>query len=153
MNPQDPPPVPTFARLLGYAGLLPQVGVVACLILGGPDIRFTAQTVGLAYAALIFSFLGGVWWGLSAAARRTVPRGIWAVAVLPSLIALATALPWAAGLAWRGPSLVVLGVFVMSSAIVDLRLRSLDMTPPGWLALRLPLSVGLGALTLLAGLV
>jgi hypothetical protein len=142
-----------LARLLGYAGLLPQVGVVAGLILGGPEIRFFALSVGFAYAALIFSFLGGVWWGLAAAARGPVPRWVWTVAVLPSLIALASALPWAAGLAGPGPSLAVLGVFILFSAVVDLRLRSLDMTPPGWLALRLPLSVGLGALTLLAGLV
>ena len=153
MNPPVLSPVPPFARLLGYAGLLPQAGVLASLVLGGPEIRFTALSLGFAYAALIFSFLGGVWWGLAAAARAVVPRWIWAVAVLPSLLALATAWPWAAGQAWPGPSLVSLGVLIMSSALVDLKLRSLGMTPPGWLSLRLPLSIGLGLLTLVAGLI
>ena len=153
MNPAVPPPLPAFARFLGYAGLLPQAAVLASLVLGGPDIRFTALSVGFAYAALIFSFLGGVWWGLAAAAQGPVPRWVWAVAVLPSLLALATAWPWATGQAWPGPSLVSLGVLIMASAIVDLRLRSLGMTPQGWLSLRLPLSIGLGALTLVAGLI
>ena len=153
MNPPVLSPVPPFARLLGYAGLLPQGAVLVGLIVGGPDIRFTALSLGFAYAALIFSFLGGVWWGLAAAARTPVPRWIWAVAVLPSLLALCTAWPWAVGQTWPGPSLVVLGLLILSSVIVDLKLRSLGMTPQGWLSLRLPLSVGLGVLTLLAGLI
>ena len=146
-------PTPPLARLLGYAGLLPQAGVLASLLLGGPEVRFTALSLGFAYAALIFSFLGGVWWGLAAAARVAVPRWIWAVAVLPSLLALGAAWPWATGQTWPGPSLVVLGVLIMSSAAVDLKLRSLGLTPQGWLALRFPLSIGLGAMTLVAGLI
>ena len=153
MNPPVLSPVPPFARLLGYAGMLPQAGVLASLVLGGPEIRFSALSLGFAYAALIFSFLGGVWWGLAAAAQTFVPRWIWAAAVLPSLLALATAWPWATGQTWPGPSLVVLGVLILSSALVDLKLRALGMTPPGWLSLRMPLSIGLGIMTLVAGLI
>ena len=153
MNASAPSPLPSLARILGYAGLLPQAFLMAALVLGGPDVRPTALGLAFAYAALIYSFLGGVWWGLAAAAHTPVPRWIWAVAVLPSLLALATAWPWATGQAWPGPSLVSLGVLIMASAIVDLRLRSLGMTPQGWLSLRLPLSIGLGALTLVAGLI
>lgn len=153
MNPPVLSPVPTLARLLGYSGLLPQAGVLASLWLGGPEIRFTALGLGFAYAALIFSFLGGVWWGLAAAARAFVPPWIWAAAVLPSLLALGTAWPWTTGQTWPGPSLVILGVLIMSSALVDLKLKSLGLTPPGWLSLRLPLSIGLGAMTLVAGLI
>ena len=153
MNRADLSPLPTFARLLGYAGLLPQACVLAILVLGGPETRFTALSLGFAYAALIFSFLGGVWWGLAAAAHTVIPRWIWTVAVLPSLFALGTAWPWATGHTWPGPSLVVLGVLIMSSAVVDLKLRSLGLTPPGWLSLRLPLSIGLGFMTFVAGLI
>jgi hypothetical protein len=153
VNRADLSPVPSFARFLGYAGLLPQAWVLASLVLGGPEIRFTALSLAFAYAALIFSFLGGVWWGLAAAARTTVPRWIWAVAVLPSLFALGAAWPWATGHTWPGPSLVVLGVLIMSSLLVDLKLRSLGLTPPGWLTLRLPLSIGLGFMTVVAGLI
>ena len=153
MNPPVSSPVPAVARLLGYAGLLPQAGVLAGLLLGGPEFQLYAVGLGFAYAALIFSFLGGVWWGLAAAARVCVPGWIWAVAVLPSLLAIASVLPWALGQTGPGPSLILLGLLIMSSVIVDLKLRSLAMTPEGWLSLRLPLSIGLGAMTLVAGLI
>ena len=41
----------------------------------------------------------------------------------------------------------------MGSILVDLRLQALGLTPGGWIALRAPLSVGLGLLTLVAGLI
>lgn len=146
-------PLPSFARILGFAGLLPQAFLLAALVLGGPEIRSTALGLAFTYAALIYSFLGGVWWGLAAAAHAPVPRWIWAVAVLPSLFALGVAWPSVTGHAWTGPSLVVLGSLIMSSVLVDLKLRSLGLTPPGWLPLRLPLSIGLGCMTLVAGLI
>ncbi|EDX80246.1 hypothetical protein BBAL3_1403 [Brevundimonas sp. BAL3] len=68
------PVLPPFARVLGFAGLLPQAAAVAVLILGGPDVRFAALSLAYAYAALIFSFLGGVWWGLAAMARGGATR-------------------------------------------------------------------------------
>ncbi len=153
MSQSAPSPLPSVARLLGYAGLLPQAAALASLLLGGPDVRSAALGLAFAYAALIFSFLGGVWWGLAAAAHAPVPRWIWAVAVLPSLFALVAALPWVAGHNGHGLSLVVLGALIMSSVLVDLKLRSLALTPPGWLSLRLPLSIGLGFMTLVAGLI
>jgi hypothetical protein len=53
-------------------------------------------------------------------------------------------------LLYRG---VHMGGLIMSSVLVDLKLRSLGLTPPGWLPLRLPLSIGLGFMTLVAGLI
>jgi hypothetical protein len=67
--------------------------------------------------------------------------------------ALATAWPWATGQTWPGPSLIILGVLIAASLSVDLRLKAAGMTPQGWLALRAPLSLGLGLLTLAAGLI
>lgn len=145
--------LPPIARALGFAGLLPQAAAVVVLILGGPDVRFAALSLAYAYAALIFSFLGGVWWGLAAMARGAGPRWVWIAAVLPSLLALATAWPWATGQTWPGPSLVALGVLIAASLLVDLRLKAAGLTPEGWLALRAPLSLGLGLLTLMAGLI
>lgn len=149
--PGSPPRLPTIARALGLAGLLPQGAVVAALVIGGADVRFTALSVGYAYAALIFSFLGGLWWGLAAMGGARTPRWTWIGAVTPSLLALATAWPWATGGTWPGPSLVVLGVAIAASLIVDLRLKAAGITPDGWIALRAPLSLGLGALTVAAG--
>jgi len=145
--------LPQIARVLGFAGLLPQAGAVAILIVGGPDFRSVALGLAYAYAALIFSFLGGVWWGLAAAARAKAPRWVWIIAVLPSLIALATALPLMNGQADLGSPLMALGAFIAASLLVDLRLKASGLTPDGWLALRIPLSLGLGLLTLAAGLV
>nr|WP_246347771.1 DUF3429 domain-containing protein [Brevundimonas variabilis] len=148
----DRPVLPPLARALGFAGLLPQLAVVTILIGGGPDVRFTALSVGYGYAALIFSFLGGVWWGLGAMGGSRTPGWVWVASVAPSLLALATAWPWATGGTWPGPSMIVLGLCLMGSVLVDLRLAGLGLTPGGWIALRAPLSVGLGLLTLTAGL-
>ena len=148
---EGPPTLPTFAKVLGLAGLLPQLAVVAALAVGGLDVRFTALSVGYAYAALIYSFLGGLWWGLAAMGGQRTPSWVWVSAVLPSLVALATAWPWATGGTWPGPSLVVLGIAIAGSLLVDLRLKKAGITPGGWLQLRVPLSLGLGLLTVAAG--
>jgi len=147
------PALPPLARILGFAGLLPQLAVAGLLLFGGTDVRFTALSVGYGYAALIFSFLGGVWWGLAAMGGTRTPPWVWIAAVAPSLLALATAWPWATGGTWPGPSLIVLGVAITASLLVDLRLKALGLTPDGWIALRAPLSIGLGLLTLIAGVV
>lgn len=149
----DAPGIGPMARALGYAGLLPQVLVVATLLAGGSDTRFMALSLGYAYAAIIFSFLGGLWWGLASAARRPCPRWVWGVAVTPSLLSLLSAWPWATGMPWPGPSLVMLGIALAASLLVDLKLKRAGLTPQGWLALRAPLSIGLGVLTLMAGLI
>ena len=138
---------PRSARALGYAGLLPQV---ACLlaVMGGGPLGWTAQALAFGYAGLIFSFLGGVWWGV-AIARPEVPRWAFAVAVAPSLLALALWFPWMVGWRWPGPQLILLGACLGGSALVD---RALWPGPPGWLRLRRSLSLGLGGLTIATGL-
>ena len=54
------------ARLLGYAGILPQAIALLAVLKGGPA-GWSALALSYGYAALIFSFLGGVWWGLGLA--------------------------------------------------------------------------------------
>lgn len=142
--------VPPPARLLGPAGLLPQ-GAAALLVVGGPlEWRFTALALAFAYAALILSFLGGLWWGLAAAARQA-PGWVYGAAVVPSLFALATCIPWSIGTDWPGPSLIALGLAILASLWVDVRLDRVGLAPRWWLGLRVPLSLGLGTLTLIAG--
>lgn len=144
--------LPGIASALGLAGLLPQVLVVAALLFSGPAVSFKALSIGYAYAALIVSFLGGAWWGLAAMGGSRTHRWVWFAAVAPSLFALATAWLWAAGGSWPGLSLVALGAVLALSLLVDLRLKAAGLTPSGWLALRMPLSLGLGFLTITAGL-
>ena len=143
--------IPPLARLLGLSGLLPQLGAVALLLSGDPQSRFSALAIAYAYAAIILSFLGGLWWGL-AARSESPPRWLWFASVAPSLIALGTAWPWMVGLRWPGPSLVVLGISLIAALLVDRALVRDGIAPPGWMALRIPLSLGLGLLTVLAAI-
>ncbi|MBY0284173.1 MAG: DUF3429 domain-containing protein [Sphingomonas sp.] len=138
---------PTIARLLGFAGLLPHIAVVLVLLERNNELRFFALAMGYAYAALILSFLGGIWWGFAARAERA-PGWLWVAAVIPSLIALASFLPWATGEPWPGPSLIVIGVALIAALGVDWQLHRLGLAPDWWLRLRLPLSLGLGTLSI-----
>ena len=139
------------ARMLGYAGLLPQILCLA-LILGGHEWRYSALAGGFAYAAAIFSFLGGVWWGQALGSARTgqpATTGAYLVAVMPSLIAVALFLPWTFGWEWPGPALLYLGALIMLSPVID---RALGFAAPDFLRLRWHLSLGLGGLTIALGL-
>ena len=139
------------ARLLGYAGLLPQIFCLA-LILAGHEWRYAALAGGFAYAAAIFSFLGGVWWGQAvhgAQAGRPAGTGAYLVAVLPSLIAVALFMPWSFGWEWPGPALLYLGALIAFSPLID---RRLGFARDDFLRLRWQLSLGLGGLTIALGL-
>ena len=140
-------PLPASAKLLGYAGLLPQVLALAMFVLGG-ELGWIALAGGFAYAALIFSFLGGVWWGQGIAHGNPSPA-VLIVSVMPSLLGLALFIPWTLGWAWPEPSLLWLGLFLMLSPLVD---RWLALGGADWMKLRWRLSIGLGALTLALGI-
>jgi len=133
------------ARILGYAGLLPLIGCVAGLGLL-PMHRALLLDAGFGYAALIFSFLGGLWWGQGVARGKASPS-LFTVAVLPSLIAWGLMLLRLLG--WTPQeALLALGAAILLSPIVDLALERKQASVQGWIALRLQLSTGLGALTL-----
>lgn len=135
------------ARVLGYAGLLPQIICIA-LIMIGHEWRYSALAGGFAYAAAIFSFLGGVWWGQALASGRAT-TGAYVLAVMPSLIAVALFLPWTFGWEWPGPALLYLGALILASPLID---RALGFADTAFLRLRWHLSVGLGSLTIALGL-
>ena len=136
------------ARALGYAGLLPQIICIA-MILTEHEWRYAALAGGFAYAAAIFSFLGGVWWGQALASGRAT-TGAYVLAVMPSLIAVALFLPWSFGWEWPGPALLYLGALILASPLVD---RALGFAAADFLRLRWHLSIGLGALTIALGLI
>lgn len=133
--------------MLGYAGLLPQIICIA-MILTGHEWRYAALAGGYAYAAAIFSFLGGVWWGQALASGRAT-TGAYVLAVMPSLIAVALFLPCGFGWEWPGPALLYLGALILASPLVD---RALGFAAADFLRLRWHLSIGLGALTIALGL-
>ena len=136
------------ARVLGYAGLLPQIFCVA-MVVTGHEWRFSALAGGYAYAAAIFSFLGGVWWGQAVQSGRAT-AGAYGLAVMPSLLAVALFLPWTFGWEWPGPALMYLGAFILGSPLID---RALGFAAPDFMRLRWHLSLGLGVSTIVLGLV
>lgn len=142
----DQPPLDTRARRLGYAGQLPQL--LAVVLLADPETRWIALAGGFGYAALIFSFLGGVWWGV-AISNPQAPRWTYVAAILPSVIAILAYLPLILGWDWPGPSLLVIGVCLILSPVVDREMALKLPLPTGWSALRMKLSIGLGALTIM----
>lgn len=143
--------LPRRAVGLGLAGLIPQLAALAIALGGGLDDHWIAVAAGYGYAALIFSFLGGLWWGI-ALVRPDAPRWLFYVAVLPSLIAFATFVPWLWGQGVPRGSLFVLALCLFASPLVDRVVARRLGLPAEWLVLRFALSAGLGVTTAVLGL-
>ncbi|CAN5271654.1 hypothetical protein BH10PSE13_BH10PSE13_08420 [soil metagenome] len=134
------------AQRLGYAGLLPPVlFLIAAMV--DPSLRWIMLAAGFGYAAFIFSFLGGIWWGMAMGLRR-VPLSIWNAAVAPSLISLALFMPWTFGWEWPVPSMRILATMILLSPLVDLTIAYAIPAPVGWMRLRIRLSLALSVLTM-----
>ena len=136
--------LPRAALVLGLAGLLPQILALAGTF--DEADRYIGLAAGFFYAALIYSFLGGLWWGI-ATSHSGAPKWIYGAAVAPSLIAYASGIPWMNGSNWPGPSLAILGFAILLSPLIDLRLFGLNLMGRDLFRLRVILSVGLGLLT------
>lgn len=143
------------ARALGFTGLLPQVAAVAVMIVarlsGDPDGAgwlVAATILAGTYPLAILSFLGGMWWGLAMRSEAKQSTAV-ALAVIPSLLAVCLAV--APMILWRSWTLVVTGGTLLLTLLVDRWLISVQLAPSGWWRLRVPLSTGLGGLTIVAG--
>ena len=144
---QNQTPLLQSALFLGFAGLLPQVA--ACILaLTNKDLAMYALVSGFAYSALIFSFIGGVWWG-QALAAPTRHTWIYVAAVCPSLISWFAALLLFLNLKSWPYAIGAVGAGLLLSPLVDLQISKVLNQPRGWLKLRSTLSIGLGCLTLL----
>lgn len=143
----DPPALP---RLLGPAGLLPQVAALLVVAFAPIEWRFAGVTGAQFYAAAILSFLGGSWWGLAAAAERP-PTWLWIASVLPSLWAAAAlfALQWG----WNSAVLLALAAGLLGALGVDRAVWRMGVMPDWLWRLRVRLSVWLAALTAAVALV
>ncbi len=134
--------LPKHARQFGYAGLLPQA-ICVMLMFTSPENSWFALAGGFAYAAAIFSFLGGVWWGQAIACNEQ-RLWIYAISVSPSLISVAAFMPWTLGWTWPGPSLITIGICLFASPLVDM---AIGYKSGNWITLRWQLSIGLGVMT------
>jgi hypothetical protein len=139
--------LPVPASLLGYFGVAPQFAALTLFWYGG-EWGYLALNVGFFYPVLIFSFLGGIWWG-QAVANNELRAKVYVMSVLPSLVGLALFLSWIQG--WFLPSfnLNCIGFLVICSPLVD---RFLGYGNKDFLVLRWNLSMGLGLSTFALGL-
>lgn len=144
-QPERPGTPPGPFVWLGYAGLIPPLALLAMLVLHrGTLAAPMLVAVAIGYAALIFSFLGGTWWGMLAGSGRRVGLASAALSVMPSLIALVLVFATA-----RAPVVapLTLAGFIALSPVVDRELARNGLVPRWWLPLRLVLSVCLAGLT------
>ncbi|NJC05681.1 hypothetical protein GGQ97_001474 [Sphingomonas kaistensis] len=137
--------VPLPALLLGFAGLIPPVGLTAVALL---DLGlFAPSTPGfvLTYAAVILSFLGGSWWGF--VSRQEQPGWVLlGIAVLPALAG------WAAIFSFQPPAaLFALAAALVATLAVDALLVRRRLAPGWWMKLRVPLSLLLALCCALSG--
>lgn len=145
--------LPLPVRLLGLSGVLPQVICLGAVLVeaGSPGANVPAA-MGLAYAALILSFLGGLWW-MAALQRGVTASAPYILAVLPSLLGWVALFPLALGLDAVSSALGFVGVLLLLSPLIDLYLGRSIPLPPGWVRLRMMMAGGLGLLTLALALV
>lgn len=138
------------ALALGFSGLLPQLAIAGAAIVlpHGDMVRAALPLAALIYGGAILSYLGGIWWGF-AMRRRDRQARLAAVSVLPSLIAaVLLAMSFMGDAGWL---CVALGSAIMLTLPVDRHLAATGDAPAGWMRLRVPLSLGLGVLTILIG--
>lgn len=113
-----PPPVPpVWARSLGYAGLLPFLGLALSVGFFQDGLRLPLAHALLAYAATIASFLGAIHWGLAMRGTQEADPSLhlflWGVT--PCLCA------WVALLAPIGMGLWGMAVLLWACYGVDMR--------------------------------
>ena len=123
-----------LARLFGFAGLIPFVGLAAALWFTSPDHGLWLSKSLLAYAATIASFLGAIHWGLVMRefSSRKAPSLIWGVA--PSLIG------WLALLMGHAAGLLLVATLLCACYIVD-RVVYPRYGLKAWLPMRLQLTL------------
>ena len=130
------PGVPSPARQLGLAGLIPFVVLSAASWLAAPEWQLRTHEALLGYGAVILSFMGAVHWGLAMSGLGDGTRA-WqlGLSVVPSLLGwLALLLPVGA-LAYS----VLLVAFAIL-CMVDTRATKANLAPAWYPALRVPLT-------------
>lgn len=142
-------PLPRAPLFWSLSGLLPGLLCIA-FALGDAGRAGVGAMAGALYAALILSFLGGLWWmeALLRGDARVWPYG---VAVVPSLIGWAALMLSLIGDAPISAALILLGVALLLTPLGDWRTGMLVRDMPGWGRLRLVLSGGLGTMSLILG--
>jgi hypothetical protein len=140
MAPYRPPePIPLSALFLGLAGLIPFI-IAASVVWAYPAYRSEALMAGIAYGAVILSFLGGIRWGTAigpyAPARL---RREFTLSVLPPLAG------WAALLLPELPGLCLLISGFLLQGLRDVVSVEAGRLPPWFGRLRMMMTVAVAA--------
>ncbi|MEL6235882.1 MAG: DUF3429 domain-containing protein [Pseudomonadota bacterium] len=136
-------PVPAF--WLGLAGLIPFLyGAIISLGVAPLHPTLTAEAVLVPYGAAILAFMGGCLWGFAATRDQAPAWRELGLSVVPPL--------WAFSAQFHPAPLSMLAAGFVVLIAVDMIFVLRRLTPPWWMALRLPLS-GVVLLCLLAGAV
>ena len=130
--------IPAAALTLGLAGLVPFAACAVAQILDLPQLPAVhAQFMGLAYGAVILSFLGGIRWGHAMGnaghCRTALELG---GSVLPALAG------WAALLLPPVPALSLLAAGFLVQALWDVIATDSGLLPRWFGKLRMILTVG-----------
>lgn len=136
-------PMPTFAILLGIAGLLPFILCSVGALSLSSDGASKSLLALVAYGATILGFLGGVHWGFaldgSSVPSERTQRARFGLGVVPSLIGWAALLVTFIGLPSIG-MLVLTAGFIATTA-VEAQAARRGLVPPSYMWLRWGLSI------------
>lgn len=85
--------LPSIVRMLGYAGLIPFIGLAFIVQLADSPNDLIALESLVAYGAVIVSFLGALHWGAcfktigTSTQNRWLDHSVWIWGIMPALIA------------------------------------------------------------------
>ena len=122
-----------LARVLGFGGLIPFVGLALASWMAPSVYQPEVLRALAAYAATIASFVGALYWGAAMHRNDLNKAVLLAWGVVPSLVA------WLALLTNPATGLLVLSVLLVVCFGVD-RVMYLRMGLLGWLPMRLQLT-------------
>ena len=137
-------PLPTFAILLGLAGLLPFAGCGLGALSPDEALADRSLLALVAYGAVILAFLGGVHWGFaldpSGMPATRVQRLRLGLGVLPSLAGWAALV--LAGFGFPLLAVMLLMAAMIAATLTEARAARQALMPRGYMRLRWVLSAG-----------
>jgi positive regulator of sigma E activity len=125
---------PGIARILGYAGLIPFIGLALGLWVMPDQYRPDLNHALLTYAAIILSFMGAIHWGTAIELKNHEQKIQLGISVIPPLVA------WLALLLPLVYSYSVLIVTFSGLCIFDASMTKRGKLPDWYPLLRVPLT-------------
>ena len=124
-------------RILGYLGLLPFI-IPTFFLFSDPHHFMTWRSLLVSYAAIILSFLGGLYWAFAMVIKDVTIKKrnamlVWSV--IPSLLA------WVALLLSQQYAFIALATFFVTAFFVDNQFSRVTNLPAWYMPLRMKLTL------------